>query len=234
MKFYHVLTINLFLIACRGLVSDATIEEEDCENEEKEVEVCATDFLIYRNGSLPQSGPELDKFCRESKSNEGCLRAHSKKCLSHSANQAITELIRSMSKQNRVICSNKNNRRLYGKTTQCINKHPTPNVCYQKFVDDVHGIHQFGQEEKIPVICCSYVAFSSCLQEQVKSCGTDSVNAVNRLVQNYAGETLNYVCREYKGANKCSSSNKPAVDLSQINEEVPKSFFSLLVKIYLS
>lgn len=79
--------------------------------------------------------------------------AHSKKCLSHSANQAITELIRSMAKQNRVICSNKNNRRVYGKTNQCINKHQTPNLCYQKFIDDVHGIHQFGQEEKIPVIC---------------------------------------------------------------------------------
>ena len=51
-------------VICTGLVSDATIEEEDCENEEKEVEVCATKFLIYRKGSLPQSGPELDKFCR--------------------------------------------------------------------------------------------------------------------------------------------------------------------------
>lgn len=68
----------------------------------------------------------------------------------------------------------------------------------------------------------------------MKSCGADSVNAINRLVQNYAGETLNYVCRDYKAANKCSQSSKPAVDLSQINEEIPKSFFSLLVKIYLS
>lgn len=84
MKFHHVLTINLFIIACQGkisqksnlfqkcftqfsqigLISDAATKEEDCENEEKEVEVCARDFLLYRNGSLPQNGPEMDKFCR--------------------------------------------------------------------------------------------------------------------------------------------------------------------------
>ena len=80
----------------------------------------------------------------------------------------------------------------------------------------------------------SYINFSNCLQNQVKGCGNDSVKALNRLVQNYAGETLNYVCKEYKTGNKCSPEMIKVADPNKIREEIPKSFFSLLVKIYLS
>jgi len=233
MKWHYCLLLLQLLLAWHSSGSDATAQEEECESEEAQVEVCARDFLIYRNGSLPHTSQELDLFCRENKQKESCLSAHSKKCLSHSANQAITELIRSMAKQNRAICSNKNSRRLISKTSQCINAKQSSDQCYQQFVDNIHGIHQYGQEEKIPVICCSYMSFSGCLQSQVKGCGGDALNAINRLVQSYAGETLNYVCREYKTFSKCDSFKK-TIDLSSIKEEIPKSFFSLLVKIYLS
>lgn len=69
----------------------------------------------------------------------------------------------------------------------------------------------------------------------MEPCGNELKNALNRLVENYAGETLNYVCRVYRSGDKCSAAlTSNTIDAANIKEEIPKSFFSLLVKIYLS
>lgn len=149
MKQSLLLIVSLMMTVAYGSID----HNEECENEEKQVEICARDFLFYRNETMPQTGPEMDKFCRENKSKETCLGTHSKKCLAHSANQAIIELLRSMSKQNRAICANKNGRRLYTKLAHCMNKKGTSGLCYERFREQIHGIHQYSQDEKIPVIC---------------------------------------------------------------------------------
>ncbi|OTF73528.1 hypothetical protein BLA29_006074 [Euroglyphus maynei] len=189
------------------------------------VELCARDFLIYTNETMAATETEMDTFCRTYKEKERCLHDHSNKCLSHSANQAIMELIRTISNKNRVICSSKQRRNVQIRANQCLNQQRSqrPNYCYNNFVQRIHGIHH------------NYHEFLTCLRNQLKSCAHDLINNLLKLIQNYSGETLNYVCREYKqNSNKCQNNRLDKVNDGVINEARPQTFFSLLVKIYLS
>ncbi|KAH7642294.1 uncharacterized protein LOC124492735 [Dermatophagoides farinae] len=236
-KFYW--TISLVIILALILHVHGHREkksyEEECENEEEMVEICGRDFLIYTNETMASTEAEMDTFCRIYKEKERCLRDHSNKCLSHSANQAIMELIRTISNKNRIICSSKQRRNVQIRANHCLNQQrlQRPNFCYNGFVQRIHGIHQYSQEEKIPIICCNYHEFLTCLRNQLKSCAHNLINNLLKLIQNYSGETLNYVCREYRNSNKCQN-NGMINDDNVINEARPKTFFSLLVKIYLS
>ncbi|KAI7687125.1 hypothetical protein SSS_00028 [Sarcoptes scabiei] len=128
--------------------------EEECEQEEPFIELCARDFLIFRNESLPENELEMNEFCRINKEKERCLSDHSSKCLSNSANQAIVELIKIISARNQIICTNKHRRYLHMRANKCLNQQrkQRPNKCFDQFVQRIHGIHQFSQVEKIPII----------------------------------------------------------------------------------
>ena len=233
----HNIFIFIFcILALNSWAEELNDTEKECEAEEEEVEKCAFKFLLFRNESFLQSSSEISDYCSDQRGNEKCLSDHSKKCLSHSAKQAIGELIRVMYKQNENICSNKSQRRLHQRVQTCLSTNQAPvNECYQKFITDIHGLHQFGQDEKMPLICCTYTHFQGCITNITKQqCQNDISNTISRLIQVYAGETLNYVCRDYKTSSRCSKYQKPDVDYAKIQEEIPKTFFSLLVKIYLS
>lgn len=65
------------------------------------------------------------------------------------------ELIRTISNKNRIICSSKQRRNVQIRANHCLNQQrlQRPNFCYNGFVQQIHGIHQYSQEEKIPIIC---------------------------------------------------------------------------------
>ena len=47
-----------------GSVNENKTIEEECENEEEMVELCARDFLIYTNETMAETETEMDTFCR--------------------------------------------------------------------------------------------------------------------------------------------------------------------------
>lgn len=224
----------LFVLHISG--EEARPENTECEREEAAVEECAQQFLFYRNVTMPSTSQQVVSFCSANKVQEECLRTHSKKCLSHAAHQAISELINTMAKQNRAICAGLASRTRYARVGECVNKQELQSKkdCYENLIEDIHGIHQHSQSSKIPIICCAFHRFVRCSTTMAKTCPADQVRTMRRLLINYAGETLNYVCRDYTNATISTICGSTTSISGPINEERPKSFFSVLVKIYLS
>lgn len=229
---FVVVLLLLFVSHSRG--QEVGPEAAECEREEEAVEECAKQFILYRNISMPSTAQQVASFCAANKVQEECLRTHSKKCLSHASHQAISELITTMAKQNRAICAGLGSRTRYARVGECVNKQQQSDSCYERLVEDIHGLHQHSQTSKIPVICCAFHRFLGCSTTPAKACPTDQVRTLRRLLVNYAGETLNYVCRDHANATVSATCGSTTATSGPINEERPKTFFSVLVKIYLS
>ncbi|XP_054160161.1 uncharacterized protein LOC128958339 [Oppia nitens] len=227
------------------IANDHVDNNPECDAEEQEVEECGRRMVLIGRQRMPQTVDELNKFCSNYKKEEKCLRNHSVKCLSPSAHQTVTILINSVVSQNQRICSkNWRTKKLIISGAKCLNKlNAKQTNCLQQFIDRVQGIHQLSQNAKMPVICCNYHKYRKCATNQVTTddhmCDAMTTKTIESLIDGYSGDVINYVCDLFKSYDqKCDTmANMNAVGGGAANatvEEIPKSFFSLMVKLYLS
>ncbi|CAG2105973.1 unnamed protein product [Medioppia subpectinata] len=240
------LTALICLITGFALASNHIENNPECDAEEEAVEKCAQKMVLLDRQPMPQTPEEMQTFCDNYKSEESCLRNHSLKCLSPSAHQTVTILINSVVQQNQKICSKgwRNKKRMIN-GGKCINKyHNKPIACLRNFIDNIQGIHQLTQNDKIPVICCNYHSYRKCATDDLSSddrlCNSYTVRTIHNMIAGYSGDVLNYVCESYESYGQTCDPISQLIsrynnhENNSTKEETPKTFFSLMVKIYLS
>lgn len=88
--------------------------------------------------------------------------------------------------------------------------------------------------------CSHYHQYRKCatnhLSSNDRTCNDLTAKTIENMIDGYSGEVINYVCHSYRdfGSECVSIADLKPVMNSTVKEEIPKSFFSLMVKIYLS
>ena len=142
---------------------------------------------------------------------EEFIKSFSQKCLSSFPKQVIRLLMFSVSKRNKYFCSTKRGKKEVLTLSKCANQGKEPgNECMNKLIDSLTGIPTAKHELRLPLMCCKYFQMEECVERELRkigkpNCPESSIDLINRMLEAYTGEALNFVCRDYtREDDKCS------------------------------
>jgi len=195
----------LLVLACCYGVAVANPLIAGCGAErETEVDNCGQKLFLIGDRSLsylPTNLEQMTSHCSQLSDSQNCIQNYSNVCVDGMAKQVLQMLVKGAQGQVVNQCDGDLNRQNFLTHTPCYNhKFNDMHICMENYIDHLQGLIGASKDQKIPLTCCHYYTFKSCIIDMLKlnpagTCSASDLTYMGDMLDGFASEVLGLLCK---------------------------------------